>query len=167
VIVVSESDWLNARIFTLFHEYAHLLLREPGICLPYDAITVGCRHRAFQISLGRSANVTDENFKEIADRYRVSRYVVLIRLISVGGISDEMFTKTYRRWQSQVDLRQSRPKKPASGGASAVDKCIRQRGKPFVALVMEAAQRGLITTSDAMAYLDVRLKDLGQLDSQR
>jgi hypothetical protein len=31
MIVVSSSDAVQARIFTLFHEYAHL--RNPGICL--------------------------------------------------------------------------------------------------------------------------------------
>lgn len=33
-VVVNTSDAIHARIFTLFHEYGHLLLRIPGICLP-------------------------------------------------------------------------------------------------------------------------------------
>jgi Zn-dependent peptidase ImmA (M78 family) len=185
VIVVSESDFPNARIFTLFHEYAHLLLRESGLCLPFYANSAGggiepfCNRfaasvlipeseaRSWRIAQPRSANATDQVFKELADHYRVSRYVVLIRMKSVGGITEEVFDRIYGRWQSQGDLLASRPKKPASGGASAVDKCIRQRGKPFIVLVTEATRRGLITTKDAMTYLGVRLKDFGQLESRR
>lgn len=33
-IVVNTSDAIHARIFTLFHEHGHLLLRAPGVCLP-------------------------------------------------------------------------------------------------------------------------------------
>ena len=146
VIVVSESDFPNARIFTLFHEYAHLLLRESGLCLPFHASSVGggiepfCNRfaasvlipeseaQSWRITHPRSANATDDVFKELADHYRVSRFVVLIRMKSVGGITEDVFDRIYGRWQSQRDLLASRPKKPASGGASAVDKCIRQRG---------------------------------------
>ena len=33
-IVLNQSDAPAARIFTLFHEYAHLLLAKPGLCTP-------------------------------------------------------------------------------------------------------------------------------------
>ena len=34
-IVISSLDIVTARIFTLFHEYAHILLAESGICNPF------------------------------------------------------------------------------------------------------------------------------------
>jgi transcriptional regulator with XRE-family HTH domain len=33
-LVVNKSDAVAGRVFTLFHEYAHLLLAKPGICIP-------------------------------------------------------------------------------------------------------------------------------------
>jgi Zn-dependent peptidase ImmA (M78 family) len=36
-IVVNSQDAPNGRVFTLFHEYAHLTLRSPGICTHDDA----------------------------------------------------------------------------------------------------------------------------------
>jgi transcriptional regulator with XRE-family HTH domain len=35
-VVVNSSDAITARIFTVFHEYAHLLLDAAGVCLPHE-----------------------------------------------------------------------------------------------------------------------------------
>ena len=34
IIVVNSADSIKPRIFTLLHEYAHILLKKDGICLP-------------------------------------------------------------------------------------------------------------------------------------
>lgn len=178
VIVVNESDVVEARIFTLFHEYAHLLLRAPGICLPRTtastsgaAIEPFCNRFAAAVLISdaevRSWNVSDlsaERLRELARRYRVSKYVVLISLRTRGNLSEEAFVRIYKRWLSQDDARPRPPKRPAGGGASAVKKCNRQRGKAFISLVLESARRGVITTHDAATYLGVKLKDFNKLE---
>ena len=39
VIVISSQDSPNGRIFTLFHEYCHILLEYPALCIPSEAIS--------------------------------------------------------------------------------------------------------------------------------
>jgi len=41
VIVISSQDSPNGRIFTLFHEYSHILLEESGLCIPSEVIDKG------------------------------------------------------------------------------------------------------------------------------
>ena len=38
VVVVNQREVDQAKIFTLFHEYAHLILRRQGICLEREDV---------------------------------------------------------------------------------------------------------------------------------
>jgi Zn-dependent peptidase ImmA (M78 family) len=185
VIVVNEEDAIEARIFTLFHEYAHLLMRKPGLCMPHDVsapwernIESFCNRFAssllipdsevdsWRFALGSSAASNDDAVKKIAQRYRVSKDVVLIKLKTGGRITDAEFDRIYSRWKrartSDVSGRRKPPTKQ-SKGPSAWQKCTYQRGWSFIELVNESLVRGAITDRDAMAYLNIKLKDLDKL----
>jgi hypothetical protein len=41
---------------------------------------------------------------------------------------------------------------------------MRQRGKAFISLVMQAEKRGVITAHDAVTYLGVKISDLNKLE---
>lgn len=41
VIVISSQDSPNGRIFTLFHEYCHILLEDSALCIPSEVIDKG------------------------------------------------------------------------------------------------------------------------------
>lgn len=180
-ITTNESDAVQARIFTLFHEYAHLLLGEPGICLPNDTgidrgagVETFCNRFAAAILIPpgevRSWGITaksDRELKNLARRYRVSKYVILGRLRAADAVSETAYRQIANRWKSQGELRPPRKKKPAGGGPSAVDTCLRQRGNSLVSLVLEGVRRGAITAHDGVTYLGVTLKDLDKLESKR
>lgn len=186
VIVVNESDVPQARIFTLFHEYGHLLLRKPGICLPQLATTKSdltiepfCNRFAAAVLIPSrelqkvglkptaSQRETDDYLKEVARYFKVSKYVVLISLRMRGDLSKTAFAQIYNRWQSLDEAQRRRPQKPSAGGPSAIQKCNRQHSKTFISLVLESVNRGLITTHDAVTYLGVKLKDFRKLESNR
>lgn len=181
VIVVNESDLPQARAFTLFHEYAHLLLRTPGICLPTitaaaDEIEIErfCNRFAASVLIPLSVvrswrasyreGVSERVLRELAQQYRVSKYVVLITFKTGGCLSDDAFARIYRGWQAQDAARPIRTRRPGGGGPSAAKKSARQRGKSFTSLVLEAARRGAVTTRDAAAYLGVKTKDISRLE---
>jgi Zn-dependent peptidase ImmA (M78 family) len=182
VIVANESDSIKARIFTLFHEYGHLLLQRPGICLPTRTTDVRstevepfCNRFAAAVLIpsaevrswrtARDArDVSDEELIELARQYHVSKYVVLISLRTRGRLSEQSFSRLYRRWLSQDASRGPSPRRATAGGPSAVQKCRRQRGRGFISLVVESAQRGVITEHDAVTYLGVKLGDLNKLE---
>jgi hypothetical protein len=43
-------------------------------------------------------------------------------------------------------------------------KCIHEKGKKFVSLVLQSKERGLITTADIVEYLSVKLKHLNKIE---
>jgi Zn-dependent peptidase ImmA (M78 family)/transcriptional regulator with XRE-family HTH domain len=189
VIVVNEEDAVEARIFTLFHEYAHLLLREPGMCLPSEvsslldrSVEPFCNRFAssflvpdsevetWSLDLGISPKNDDEAIKQIASRYKVSRDVVLIKLRTEERISESEFKRIYSRWQKNRTIEvkiTDKPPEKQSKGPSSLQKCMRQRGAPFVDLVLGAMKRGAITDHDALNYLGIRIKDLDKLEQKR
>jgi len=180
VVVVNESDDVRARIFTMLHEYAHMLLQKPGMCIPQVAakahngkVEAFCNRLAANVLVPEtevnswrladegSPNRLDSQLRSLAVRYRVSKYVVLFRLNSVGRVSRRVSDAIERRWKEEG--KRPPPKKRMSGGASAVQICRRQRGAFFMSLVLEATKRDLITTHDAITYLGIKATDLRKL----
>jgi len=109
VVVVTSSDSVQARIFTLMHEYGHILLRNPGVCFPGDEI-IGqdkgeverwCDRLAGAMLMPRAVLEEDGDtgaflndgpikamlLSRLARRYKVSRLALLTRLATLGLIS--------------------------------------------------------------------------------
>lgn len=185
VIATNERDPVQARTFTLFHEAGHLLLQEPGICLPSETSLDGARIETFcnrfaaatliptnelkswRVSPRALAGESDTELLGLAARYRVSKYVVLGRLRTAERVTETAYRRITGRWKAQDEARPPRSKEARRGGPSGAAICLRQRGKALVSLVLDATREGLITTHDASAYLGVKVKDLDKLESKR
>ena len=175
-IVLNSSDFVGARIFTLFHEYAHLLLGRGGICFPESDqrpspeerdIERFCNRFAGALLLPRTELENDTQaiglgsalpyppdalFNSLIGKYRVSRQVIWYRLRHLGLVPDEVFRAKWSAWASQ-------PKRKVSnggGGLSAVQRCLNERGTRFVSMVVEAERGGVVNFTDALDSLGVR-----------
>jgi Zn-dependent peptidase ImmA (M78 family) len=180
VIVVSSSDTLAARSFTLFHELGHLSLNNGGVCLPDPTdlsepnqnVEPFCNHFSGAVlvpldSLSARPELTqlpsrpdefDERLGAAARAFKASRYVLLRRLLIVQRISPTFFQRTMRRWLS------SEPStRRGGGGQKPAAKTLSQLGTRFVSLVLETHARGAITSSDVADYLSLNLKYLPDL----
>ncbi len=178
-IVLNQSDAASARIFTLFHEYAHLLLARPGICTPDEGVSnfpqqieTFCNRFAaalliplpdFEPRIPLDPN--DHSMRLLANRYRVSRYVVLGRMHGLGAVSAQVFHQTRQRWQRQQESKASQARQQ-KGGLSGTARCLSQRGRPLVSLVVEAAKREVISLNEAASFLGTKLKDYRKLASK-
>jgi Zn-dependent peptidase ImmA (M78 family) len=174
-IVLNQSDAPAGRIFTLFHEYAHLLLARPGVCIPTPVTPVSsqrietfCNRFAAALLLPQAdfrahlpSTPADGVLRRLASRYGVSRYVVLGRMQALGAISSSSYQQISRRWRAQ-DAVAARPPQ-GGGGLKAPLRCLLERGQSFVSLVVEATKRDLITLTEANTYLGVKLKDFRKL----
>ena len=182
-IIVSISDYIRARIFTLFHEYAHLLLGTSGICFPHEApqeednkyeIERFCDHFAGALLVPKYALLQDHNVKqiirgtsriddymlyEIADRFKVSKAVILRRILYC-----ELITKDQYRGEL-IDLQARKRAKGKGFGLPPAKRCIAETGRLFVSLALEAKERELVTYSDLSDYLSIRVKHLNKLEA--
>jgi Zn-dependent peptidase ImmA (M78 family) len=124
VIVVSSSDGPAPRSFTLFHEYAHLLLGSSGVCLPDVAPRVEgmrlseerfCNEFAGALlvpaaalaELAQTSHVLqddrtppDDELELLARHFRVSRQVLLYRALAADLVSEAAFREKWTEWQA-------------------------------------------------------------------
>jgi Zn-dependent peptidase ImmA (M78 family) len=182
-IVVSSSDAVRARIFTLFHEYGHLLLHTSGICLPQ----LDGRSREHGAELERWCNsfagaflVPDpalsrtvqsgqaelegqalyDAMGNVAREFKVSEQAALLRLRELGMVPRQSFHVAMEKLAAR-----GKGVKKGGGAVPPAKRCVAENGPLFTSLVLEARGNGLVTYSDVADYLDVRLKHLPEIES--
>ena len=165
VIVLRRSDETSAKIFTLFHELAHLLLREGGICdleesdISHEKI---CNHfaGAFLVPKDKLLNHSivktnvktkewPENFlRDIARDFNVSKEVILRRLLILGLTTKSYYLKKHREWKSKY--------KPfGRGKKDEIKICLKERGTKYTSMVFDAYERKKIDEMRVSDYLGV------------
>lgn len=179
VIVLSSSDSVRARIFTLLHEYCHLLLAEEGIsdwntsnpierfCNRFaSAFLVPSqelrKHPAVQEYRGGTQPDLSAAVKLLVKDFKVSSEVILTCLFNARVISKVLYDEEVRRIAAQVDAYTKRRKR---GGPPPATKCVSQRGVPYVSAVISANKDGRIVLSEVSDYLGVRQKHIRRIES--
>ncbi len=183
VLPTSVDELYVARIFSLFHEYAHLLLRVGGICpdLTVDYIT-SPEGKVEQFCNAFAANflVPAAKLEEEADAYSqptserglvslsynfsVSKHTILRRFLDLGRIDRQYYLDKVREWKEQ---RRTKKKKSSTGGGPEQHvMSVSRRGRRMATLVVEAADRGVITPPVVQEGLGVRPTYLGDVRTQ-
>ena len=195
VIVVNESDAPNAKIFTLFHEYGHILLNESAVCNRDSDETDDKRINRIEYWCNRFAGafLVPEDFlkKEldieklcqtthysriaasIANRLKISKESALMRLLTLDYISPSEFRTERDKIRAAAVLikeqmkEKQRQSTKKSGPAISLDKkCLDEKGHHFVSLVLKNSDLGYITSRDALDYLDIKMKNLEKLRAE-
>jgi len=178
LIVLSTKDEAVGRVFSLFHEYAHLLLRASGICpdfrLDYLQSTEGrveqfCNAFAgsflvpaapLEAAAHEHPDPTDEGgLVSLSYRFSVSKHVILRRLLDLGWVDQRYYRLKAAEW---AKTRAGR-KKQTGGPVRQEVKAVSQRGRRFSSLIIEAADRGLIAPPTLYESLGVRTKYLADV----
>lgn len=173
VVVVNRRDAYAGRVFTLFHELAHLALRDAGMCDLGDSnpTEVYCNAVAGealvpQIDLSKMLVGTesreDETIQQIANSYGVSQEVIWRRLLDRGQISQSEYrakrTALRERFRQAQEEQRNRARARDSGGIAPSRDTVSLGGRQFTALVMSALRGGAITSADAAEFMGVRAK---------
>jgi len=183
VIALNGGDSISGRVFTLIHELGHLYLGEGGSCdlgdftrpaLVRGPTEVYCNRFAGALLVpaeailsdpvvrqsGASTEWSDEDLRRLARQFRVSREVILRRLLILGK-ADETFYKA-RHAEYLALPRRVREKKPAPIPRPVM--VIRDSGKPFARMVLEAYHNDTISAVNVADYLGTRLKHLPAIE---
>jgi Zn-dependent peptidase ImmA (M78 family)/transcriptional regulator with XRE-family HTH domain len=193
VIVLNGKDRPRGRVFTLMHEFAHLMLHDGGICDPLRHVARGaapnvivesfCNQVAGHILVpldaletvplyrGRTGDAAwdDVHIRELADAFAVSREVIVLRLRSVNRVSDSFVAAKLERYQDEYRSRAlalgQLPRDPKRRGLPPPRAALRENGKQYTRLVFDALDRERITLADASDYLGLRVKHFETLGS--
>jgi Zn-dependent peptidase ImmA (M78 family) len=174
-IALNSNDPTNGRIFSLFHEYGHLLLGQSGICdlseegkvveqfcnrfagellVPAPALLA---HPSVEVH-GTPAAWKEEDLRLIAREFKVSREVVLRRLLILGRTTERFYQEKRKEWELP-------PRRRRGGRRIPPRQCVRQNGVPFTSLVLDSAHQEKITYRDVSDYLSIGLKHLAAVES--
>ena len=185
VIVLNSKDTPNGRIFTLLHEFAHIMLKEGGICdlnddyvLPPEKqrIEIFCNHVAGAALIPREellngdivirktdGNWNDDELFTLAKRFKVSEEVVLRRLLICGLTTNSVYKTKRDEFHKKYEVIS---KKPRNGFPPPDILAISRAGHAFVKLVLDSYYHEKITSSDLSDYLDVKLTHLSKIEDK-
>lgn len=186
VVVVNALDWPRGQVFTLMHELAHLTLREGGLCdllEPQSAaarqVELWCNAVAAAILMpaesfldpdviGPAGRTTwdDDVLAQLSARYGVSQEAVVRRLVTLDRATMEFYLAKRAEYQVAYDEareEQRRRRRDKEGGPPPYRMTVRDRGRPYVRLVLDAYYRELITPSTLSSLLGLKLKHLPAL----
>lgn len=187
-IVVSSSDSLTGRTFTLFHEYAHLVLRMGGLCDPPDGLVSvpekvnyghafqlrverWCNHFAGAFLLPREAirqedvealrcTPDHETIMPIANKLGVSRLAFVTRLKVLNLIDEAIY---WAWWHLLSQAVQHQPKKPSGLQIPPPKRALAENGARLSQIVLQAYDSGSITPLEASDALHLRVPQFPRL----
>lgn len=173
VILINTKDAPHGRIFTLIHEFIHILLHVSGhqttrmqgrrapeeqtleVAANAFASATLLPKRPFLKELERypgAADGVDESLRLFSQRVKVSPEAILRRLTDLQIVS----RATYRAKRAEWGTRPWYVRQQAGGPIPQAVKVLAREGKGFARLVFEAYDRNLITTSTASDYLGTK-----------
>jgi len=182
LIMVNNKDTEGAKIFSLVHEFAHLLLREAGICNNFrsfserrgvNAVEVFCNqfaatflvpakqlssHRSLQGIRVVASDQIDRIVAQLAGAFKVSRVVILRRLVTLGLVTHALYRTKTQTWSKDL------PPPRKTGGRFSLGTAVKKNGVAFSSLVVEAYRRRKISYAAASDYLGLKTKHLSRFE---
>ena len=173
VILLNSKDAPHGRLFTLFHEFAHILLsngghetsRMEGKLSPEErplevasnamAAAALLPKREFLKTAAQFAGVSlgeDAVLKKLAQKVKVSPEAILRRLVNLKQVHEDVYKIKRKSWKDQWYL----PKKTSKGGPGVEILTVSRNGRGFTNRVLHAYDQHLISTSALSDYLGVK-----------
>lgn len=178
VIIINSNDSQNGRIFSLFHELTHIVLREDAISNfrysnkeMHDKIEIFCNQVAAEVLVPEShilnyplvsdkpsvdTSWSKEELKIISRHFCVSPEVILRRLLTLNKTT-RFYYQEYR--DSIKSVSYSKPK-----GGNYYRNVIAKNGKLFLDLALQGYYQEKLTASSLYDYTKVKLSNLNKLE---
>jgi Zn-dependent peptidase ImmA (M78 family)/transcriptional regulator with XRE-family HTH domain len=168
VIAINNSNAFSRQLFTLIHEFAHILINNPGVT--NNLRTFNFNEEVFCNKVANAVLIPDESvnsigfttlsieiLSELASSFIVSREVVLRKLFDIGKIEHRDFLK-YSELLKTDFLRKG---KERSGGNYYNTKRV-YLGRRYIGIVFRGIDSGAIDGHTASKYLNIKYENLGK-----
>ncbi|HSY51008.1 MAG TPA: ImmA/IrrE family metallo-endopeptidase [Thermoanaerobaculia bacterium] len=178
VIYINNSTAKTRQMFTLFHELAHLLTHTGGVTKRDDRyigelhghsreVETFCNQFAADVLVPSQAldkeelAVSDNNIARLARIYRVSREVVLRRLLDMNVLSEQHYRKKMHEWANDYfekteDDSETRGNYYATQASYLSD--------TFARLAFRNYYRGAISLDDLARHLNLKMSSVNGLE---
>ena len=181
LVVVNNSTAVSKQIFTLFHELGHLLVHVSGITKEDDRyvrtlkgesrrLEIFCNQFAADLPLpgafvkeALKSKVTDSAVAALADRFKVSREVVLRRTLDLGLVTRQYYERKAAAWKKQYE--QERKKKAQTGGGgNYYNTQATYLSQRYAQLAFSEFYRGAMPVEQLADFLSVKVKSVSGLE---
>lgn len=185
VMVLSSKDSIEARIFSMMHEFAHILLGEtaidfPDFTIPYqNNIEAWCnrfastfllpKDMAINLFISNKSTLTETaTLNALSRRYKVSKAMLLFNMMKLDFISETKYAEVLERYKPQEpevaeEEEEDEDTETKKGGIAADVRCLSRVGNKFVSLVANNYDRNHITYTDALNYLSIKSKNFDKV----
>ena len=183
-LLVNSRDTRGARVFTLLHEFAHVLLGAGGVSnlrVPgrpqseEHKIEVFCNSVAAEVLVPQRAFLAD--FERLAEedldsairwmsrRYSVSREVIARKLLDVNLITQTQYEERRGQYAREAESARSRQRQQPEMRIPRARIVVRNNGRQFTREVLAAYSDGYITARDVSGLLDTKLKHIPGIEA--
>lgn len=185
VILINAKDAPAGRVFTLLHEFTHLLLNATGVCdllevwhpkTEEQRIEAFCNRVAGAVlipSAGLAAQPvvqrhnsqedwTDDEIAKLARTFVASKEAVVRRLVITGRASEAFYKLKHEEYRKLYAEIRSQPKE---GRAPHERMVLRKNGVAFTRLVLEAYYSDKISLNKVASYLGINLRHLAKVEA--
>lgn len=175
--MVNNSTAYARQTFTLFHELAHLLFRVSGIThvALQDVSDLPARDRDLEVSCNNFAaeflvpdrsipwetmrqRTLDEVVPELADKYNVSREVILRKLLDRRVVDPQTYGELTARWNREYQER------AGSSGGNYYATQATYLGINYLRLAFQRYHSGGISLPELAIHLGMRARNIGKME---
>jgi Zn-dependent peptidase ImmA (M78 family)/transcriptional regulator with XRE-family HTH domain len=184
IIVANGADGARGRLFSMLHEYAHLVLHTAGLCdtvtdaratNPDRELEARCNAIAAAILMPagdvlaqplvtaqayRPEEWTYDDLRIAAAPFGVSAEAFLRRLATLGRTSQTFYQRRREEYLAAYEEDEARTK---AGGGNWYRNTARDLGKGYVRRIADAYRRRVIDSYTAASYLNVKVGQIPRL----
>ncbi len=169
-VINGEDAEGPARTFTLFHEYGHLLIRQPGVsdqnrnnsterwCNEFAAyfLMPPERFKREAVVLDPGSHWNDATIRKLAELFNVSMSAVALHLEDVGLAKPGLYQRKTEEWRN-------RKKGKPFAQMSYPERQVQRLGVRHVGVVLDAVDKRDINQLEAYQLMDVDPRFFGDL----
>lgn len=183
LIMVNGGDVARGRLFSMLHEYAHLLLHTSGLCDPVTAsratdpdsqLEVRCNAIAAAMLMPADVVLGSQEVRDRIGRRDSWDYEALRDAAAPFGASAEAFARRlltlsridrafYQEYRARLLQRYEQEEATGPGGGNFYRTKARDLGKGFVRRVADAYHRRVIDSYTAATFLSVKVDQIDRL----
>ncbi len=183
VIMVNGSDAARGRLFSLLHEFVHLLLHTGGLCdtvtdtratTPDRQLEARCNSIAAAMLMPRDAVLSNPEVAARKDAPQLWNYQALRDAAAPFGVSAEAFARRlltlgridqdfYQAQRAELLAAYDQEESQTSSGGNWYRNTARDLGKGFVRRIADAHRRRVIDSYTAASFLNVKVGQIARL----